>query len=55
MYYLEGKGVFAVLPYEVTEKDDEEVVIRADEAAEEADELNGVRHTMMESMSMSIL
>lgn len=55
MYDLESQCVFAVLPDEVTEKDDEEVVIRADEATEEADELNGGRGTMMESMSMSIL
>lgn len=55
MYYLKGEGIFAVLPDEVTEKDDEEVIVRADEAAEEANELNGGRATMMESMSMSIL
>ena len=54
MYYLEGEGVFAVLPHEVTEEDDEEVVVGADEATEEADELSEGRGTMMESMSMSI-
>jgi hypothetical protein len=54
VYDFEGEGVFSVLPHEVTEKDDEEVVIRAYEAAEKANELHGLGFTTMASMVISM-
>ena len=54
MYDAQSEGVLAVLPHEVAEEDDDEVVVRADEAAEEADELGGSRFTIMESISISM-
>ena len=54
MYDAQSEGVLAVLPHEVAEEDDDEVVVRADEAAEEADELVWANCTRMESISMSM-
>lgn len=52
---MEGEAVFAFLPHEVEEEDDHEVVVGADQAAEEAHHLSGCTFTRMERQSMSIL
>lgn len=41
MYNFDGEGVFAALPDVVAEEDDDEVVIGADETAEESHKLYG--------------
>lgn len=52
-YDFECECVFAVLPEEVAEEDDDEIVVGPDEAAEEAYELGGADCTTMASMVMS--
>jgi len=54
LYNFERQGVLAVLPDEVAEEDYDEIVISADEAAEEADELGQWGVTMIDSMSISM-
>ena len=53
-YNFESKGVLAILPHEVTEQYNDEVVISADEAAEKADKLDKVKSTTMASITISI-
>lgn len=52
-YYLQCEHIFSVLPYEITEEDNEEVVVCSDEAAEEAYELSRKLGTTMANMVIS--
>ena len=53
-YQSQGGRVLAGLPEEVAEEGDDQVVVGADEAAEEADVLSGAIATTMERLSMSM-
>lgn len=52
-YYFQCEHIFSVLPYEITEEDNEEVVVCSDEAAEEAYELSRKLGTTMANMVIS--
>ena len=53
-YNLEGERVLPVLPDEVAEEYDEEVIIGTDETAEQTNELNGPWVTTMSSSVISM-
>ena len=52
-YYLQSECIFSVLPDEIAEEDDEEVVVCSDEAAEKANELSSHLCTTIANMVMS--
>ena len=55
MYNFEGERIFSVLPDEVAEEDNDEVVVSSDEATEHSDVLGDEMSTRMASMTISIL